>query len=196
MGYAEIPLLERLDRDEVVVGDGAMGSLLYERGVPFTECFEALCLRKPGIVRQIHADYLAAGARLIETNSFRANAAALSRHGLEKQAREISRAAAALAKEAAKGEAYVAGAVGPIGRVQPGKEEQHLTPEEREAIYGETIGGLLEGGADLVLIERMLNLEDAGAALRAARKAGKVPVFVQFAYVRHAVTYEGLDLSD
>lgn len=194
--YAETSLLERLDHDEVVVGDGAMGSLLYERGVPFTECFEALCVRKPDIVRQIHADYLAAGARLLETNSFRANALALARHGLEKQAREISRAAAALAKEAAKGEAYVAGAVGPIGRVQPGKEEQHLTVEEREAVYGETIAGLLEGGADLVLIETMLNLEDAGAALRAARKAGKVPVFVQFAYVRHAVTYEGLDLSD
>ncbi|HET6203140.1 MAG TPA: bifunctional homocysteine S-methyltransferase/methylenetetrahydrofolate reductase [Planctomycetota bacterium] len=195
MRYAETPLLERLDRDEVVVGDGAMGSLLYERGVPFAECFEALCLRKPDIVRQIHADYLAAGARLLETNSFRANGPALARHGLEKQAREISRAAASLAKEVAKGEAYVAGAVGPIGRVQPGKEEAVLSPEEREAIYAETIAGLVEGGVDLVLIETMLNLEDAGAAYRAARKVSKLPVVVQFAYVRHAVTYEGLDLS-
>jgi homocysteine S-methyltransferase len=193
--YADVPLLDRLDRDEVVVGDGATGSALYQRGVPLSECFESLVFQRPALVRALHEDYLRAGARLLETDTFRANRIALARHGLGERTTEICREAARLAKEVARGEAYVAGAIGPIGRVQPGEETTHLGPAERESIYAEAARGLAEGGVDLVLLETFLNLEDAGAALRAARGACGLPVFVQFAFVRNAATYEGLDAS-
>src|SRR5438309_155587 len=95
--------------------DGAMGSLLYERGVLHTRSYDELNLAQPELIRTVHRDYVQAGAEIIETNTFGANRIALARHGLVDQATAINRAAVELARSAAAGRAYVAGAVGPTG---------------------------------------------------------------------------------
>ena len=192
--YAETPFLERLDR-EIVVGDGATGSLFYARGVPMSDCFEHLNLTAPAMVRQVHADYLAAGARFLETNTFRGNAVQLGRHGLAEEGREINRAGAKLAKETARGEAYVAGSVGPIGKQELGQEGEALTLEDRERIYFEQIQSIAEGGADVLILETFLNLDDLLAAYRAARRACSLPVIAQMAFIRTNVTYEGVGVE-
>lgn len=192
--YADTPFLERLDR-EVVVGDGAMGSLLYARGVAQTDCFEHLNLTAPAMVRQVHADYLAAGARLIETNSFRGNSIQLGRHGLSEQTIEINRAAAKLAKEVTRGEAYVAASVGPIGKRKVGREADPITLEDRKQVYSQQVTALAEGGADLILLETFLSLDDLLAAFEAARASCKLPIVAQMAFVRSGVSYEGVSLE-
>src|SRR5262245_4416673 len=103
-------LLEEIEMHPVC-GDGAIGTLLMERGVGAEECFEALCLSRSELVRQIHGEYVAAGARIIETNSFGANAVRLGHHGLADHVNEINWQAAQLARQMAKG-SFVAGSVG------------------------------------------------------------------------------------
>src|SRR5438067_10641352 len=103
-------LLEEL-QEHVVCGDGAMGTLLLDQGLPMESCLEEVCVTDPDRVRSIHRDYIAAGARVIETNSFGANAARLSRFGFENRVAEFNRAAAKLAKETAEGEDVSVGAV-------------------------------------------------------------------------------------
>ena len=99
-------------QDRIIPGDGAMGTLLMERGVPLERCFEELCVSAPDTIRGVHRDYIAAGARVIETNSFGANAVRLARHGLEHRVSELNWAAAQLARECARGKSvYVAGSV-------------------------------------------------------------------------------------
>jgi homocysteine S-methyltransferase len=109
------PFLERL-AEGVVVCDGAMGTMLYSRGVFLNRCWDELNLSNPDLVRGIHADYLDAGAELIETNTFGAHRLKLGPHGLESQVRKINTEGARLAREAAEGRGLVAGALGPIGK--------------------------------------------------------------------------------
>ena len=106
--------LERI-REAVVVADGAMGTALYGRGVFINQSFDALCLTRPELVSEVHRAYRAAGAELLETNSFGANRARLAGHGLEDQVREINTAAVRLAREAASDAGFVGGSMGPIG---------------------------------------------------------------------------------
>ena len=111
-------LMDFLDelQNRILPGDGAMGTALMDAGVPLDRCFEELCVSQPDLVARVHAEYLAAGARVIETNSFGANAVRLAKHGMEHRVSELNWSAAQLAKEAAKGlGAYVAGSVGPLG---------------------------------------------------------------------------------
>ena len=108
------PFLEAL-REGPLLFDGSMGSLLYERGVFLTRCYDELSLSSPEIITRVHRDYLEAGADIIETNTFGANRLALARHGFSDATEEINRAAVALAREVARDRAYVAGAVGPTG---------------------------------------------------------------------------------
>lgn len=192
--YAETPFLERFDR-EVIVGDGATGSLLYSRGIAMSECFEHLNLTAPAMVRQVHADYLAAGSRLLEANSFRGNSVQLERQGLASQVGEINRAAAKLAKEVARGDAYIAGSVGPIGKSKLGREADPLTLEDRTKIYSQQIQALAEGGVDLIILETFLNLDDLLAAYHAVRQSCKLPVVAQMAFIRNNVTYEGVSVE-
>jgi len=192
--FAETPFLERMEK-EIIVGDGAVGSLLYARGVPMSDCFENLNATSPAIVRQIHSDYLAAGARMLTTNSFRGNGIALSRHGHSDQTHDLNKKAAELVKEVARGEAYVGGSVGPIGKRKLGQEGDPITLEDRRKIYAEQIGALVEGGADLILLETFLSLEDLLAAFHAARSVTQLPVVAQMAFLRNKVTYEGVTLE-
>ncbi|HYM49816.1 MAG TPA: bifunctional homocysteine S-methyltransferase/methylenetetrahydrofolate reductase [Candidatus Limnocylindrales bacterium] len=182
------PFLSRLQRGPIL-GDGAMGTQLHARGIPFERCFDELNLSEPGVVEAVHRAYLAAGAEVIETNTFGANRVRLTRYGLESRVRDINFRAVKLAREAreAIGEpAFLAGSVGPIG--------QHLEPvgritlREAEAAFREQIEALLEGGADLLVLETFSNLPELLSAVRAARAACDLPVVAQMTFAQDGLT--------
>jgi homocysteine S-methyltransferase len=115
-----ITLLDLINDDRPHVFDGAMGTMLYQRGVFINRCYDEINLKDPDMIRDVHRSYIKAGAELLETNSFGANRIKLSEYGLEMQVCEINARAAQLAKEAAGARALVAGAVGPLGiRIEP-----------------------------------------------------------------------------
>lgn len=192
MKRAEIGFLERLEQG-IIVGDGAMGTLLYHRGVPLSACFEVLNLQQPDTVRQIHRDYLAAGAQLLETNTFAANRLRLATAGLEEQVHDINALGARLARQVAKRNALVAGAIGPLGRV-PG-ETTELDTMERRRMFREQMQGLAEGGADLLLLETFSSLEELELAVTEARDTG-LPVVAQMAFFEGGRTREGVAAAE
>jgi len=167
-----------------VLCDGAMGTSLYARGVFINRCYDELNLSQPELVRTIHEEYLQAGAEIIETNTFGANALRLQRYGLRDRVAEINRAGAELARKAVNqlaekqaGEAWVAGAVGPLGvRLEPlGK----IGLDEAREAFAEQIRGLAEGGVDLLVIETVSALNEAEQAILAAKSAApSLPVVV------------------
>ena len=109
-----------LDPERVIMFDGAMGTMLYARGVYINQCYDELNVRAPDMVRDVHAAYVKAGAQALETNTFGANRMKLAQHGLEQQVGEFNRRAASIAREAAGPDVIVAGAVGPLGiRIEP-----------------------------------------------------------------------------
>jgi len=153
----------------LLVFDGAMGSLLYERGVFVTQNFEQLNVTRSDIVRKIHDDYVAAGAQVIETNTFGANRFRLDRHGLADQVRAFNVAGARLARQAAGETVWVGGSMGPSGLV-PGVATQ---PELAlvSATFAEQAAALVEGGADVLVLETFRHLAEIRLALEAAREA-------------------------
>src|SRR5436309_644242 len=166
-------LLTRLKHGPVLC-DGAMGTLLYAKGVFINKCYDELNLIQPDLIRNIHQDYLNAGADIIETNTFGGNSVRLSRHGLTEKVREINLQGARLAREAADAfnlkkaaEVLVAGSVGPLGiRIEPlGKTSRD---EARES-FREQIVALVEGGVDLLILETFGYLEELHQAFLAAR---------------------------
>ena len=178
----------RLFAGGTVLCDGAMGTMLYARGIFINRCYDELNLSQPELVREIHAEYLQAGAEVIETNTFGGNAFRLEMHGLRDKVREINVAGVKLARECVNQirekqacEAFVAGAIGPLGvRLEPlGK----VGLDEARAAFAEQIRALVEGGpgvgADLLVIETMTSLAEAEQAILAARSvAPEVPVVV------------------
>jgi len=160
--------LERLvDPNAIVIFDGAMGTMLYSKGVFINQCYDELNLRAPDLVRDIHRQYVDAGAEVIETNSFGANRLKLTQHGLQEQVRELNRAAAAVAREAAGDRALVAGAIGPLGvRLEP---YGPTSKSEAQAIFREQMEGLVDGGVDLFILETFSDLDEIEQAIHAAR---------------------------
>jgi homocysteine S-methyltransferase len=152
----------------LLVFDGAMGSLLYERGVFVTQNFEQLNVTRPDIVRKIHDDYVAAGSQVIETNTFGANRFRLDRHGLGDQVRAYNLAGARLARQAAGEEVWVGGSMGPSGLV-PGVATAAELDLVRET-FAEQAAALVEGGADVLVVESFRHLEEIRIALEAARQ--------------------------
>src|SRR4029077_14943106 len=134
--------LERLvDPNAIVVFDGAMGTMFYSKGGFINQCYDELNVRAPDLVRDIHRQYVDAGAEVIETNSFGANRLKLTQHGLQEQVRELNRAAATVAREAAGDRALVAGAVGPLGvRLEP---YGPTSKDEACAVFREQMEGLV-----------------------------------------------------
>jgi homocysteine S-methyltransferase len=163
----------------VMVADGAMGTMLYSRGVFINRCFDELNLSSPDMVRQIHQEYVKAGAEILETNTFGASRPRLAAFGMAEKTRDINRAAVRLAREAAKDGPFVAGAVGPLGvRIEP------LGPTsfaEARAAFREQIEAMLEGGIDLLILETFGNLDELREAVAAAREAAgsDLPVIAQ-----------------
>lgn len=183
-------------RSGPLLADGAMGTLLYSMGVGYEQSFDALSESRPELVRQVHERYIAAGARLIETNSFGANALRLAEHGLTPRVRAINLAAARLARacaDAAQGDeaVWVAGSVGPLGAgLQP---LGPLGTAEAGAAYGAQIAALAEGGVDLILIETQRDLAEARLALEAARRHAALPVVVLLTFGEDGLTPAGQD---
>jgi methionine synthase I (cobalamin-dependent)/5,10-methylenetetrahydrofolate reductase len=185
-------LLEELE-NRVVCGDGAMGTLLLDRGVPVDHCLEELCLSEPERVRRIHDEYIAAGARVIETNTFGANAVRLSRFGLENRVREINKAAARLAREAGRGKnVCVAGSVGPLGITGDEAEERGI---DRASLFREQIEALIEAEVDLIFFETFMNFEEMEIALR-ARPTSEVTVVALFACEPEARLQSGMPIVE
>jgi homocysteine S-methyltransferase len=151
----------------LLVFDGAMGSLLYERGVFVTQNFEQLNVARPDVVKKIHGDYLAAGADVIETNTFGANRFRLERHGLVGEVRALNYAGARVAREAAGEKAYVAGSMGPTGLVLGVARKKDRT--EALETYAEQAAALVEGGVDLLILETFRHLDEITIAVEAAQ---------------------------
>jgi methionine synthase I (cobalamin-dependent)/5,10-methylenetetrahydrofolate reductase len=173
-----VDLLSRIKQAPVLC-DGAMGTLLYAKGIFINRSYDELNLSQPDLIRGVHHDYLQAGAEIIETNTFGANSFRLARHSLADKVRDINRTGARLAREAAKSfDVWVAGSVGPLGtRIEPlGKTSFQ---EARDA-FREQIEALVEGGVDLLILETFGYLEEIHQAIQAAREvAPSVPLVAQ-----------------
>jgi methionine synthase / methylenetetrahydrofolate reductase(NADPH) len=168
--------LEAID-ERVLVCDGAMGTMLYGRGVFINRCFESLNLTQPARVGDVHQDYARAGADVIETNTFGANRVKLRGFGLGDKVGEINAAGARLARAAVREDGYVAGAIGPLGvRIEPwGK----IGVDEAEQHFREQAQALFDGGVDLFVLETFRDLNEIGAALSAVRGVCDLPVVAQ-----------------
>ncbi|HEY4179741.1 MAG TPA: bifunctional homocysteine S-methyltransferase/methylenetetrahydrofolate reductase [Kofleriaceae bacterium] len=171
--------------------DGAMGSLLYERGVLHTRSYDELNLSQPELIATVHADYVAAGADLIETNTFGANRMSLARHGLAEQATKINKAAVDLARAAAGDKAFVAGAVGPTG-VQFAVARASERKLARFAL-AEQIDTLVLQGVDAIMLETFTSILELETAIEVAKERGpKVPVVAMMVFDAHARAEGGL----
>ncbi len=168
-------LLARLKQSPVLC-DGATGTLLYAKGIFINRCYDELNVSQPELIRDLHHEYLQAGAEIIETNTFGGNSFRLARHSMENRVREINLAGVRLAKEAAKSfDVWVAGSVGPLGvRIEPlGK----TSFEEARAAFREQIAALVEGGVDVLMLETFGYVEELHQAILAARDVNpKIPV--------------------
>src|ERR1700737_4910712 len=171
-------LLARI-KQSAVLCDGAMGTLLYAKGIFINRSYDELNLSQPELIRSVHHDYLQAGAEIIETNTFGANSFRLARHRLADIARDINLAGARLAHEAAKSfDVWVAGSVGPLGtRIEPlGK----TSFEEAREAFRQQIAALVEGGVDLLILETFGYLEEIHQAMLAAHDLDvKLPLVAQ-----------------
>lgn len=154
----------------VLLVDGAMGTYLHVRGVPVGHCREAVNLEHPELVRSIHEEYILAGAQIVETNTFGANPFQLGQYGLEDKVRDLNRAGAKLAREAAsrKSGTLVAGSIGPLGvLIEPFGQLRYT---EAVDAFCTQVSGLLEGGVDLFFIETQHTVKEVCAALEAIKK--------------------------
>ncbi len=167
-----------LEPDRIVVFDGAMGTMLYAKGVFINQCYDELNVRSPDLVSEVHRAYVKAGAEVLETNSFGANRLKLAQYGLEAQVGELNRRAAQLAREAAGERAWVAGAVGPLGvRIEPFGPTSR---DEARQIFFEQLTALREGGADMFLLETFGDVDEIEQAILACRAVDPaIPVIAQ-----------------
>jgi homocysteine S-methyltransferase len=189
-----------LDPDALVLFDGAMGTMLYAKGVFINQCYDELNLRSPDLVRDVHRAYVKAGAEVLETNSFGANRIKLGQFGLAAQTRELNRRAAELAREAAEEargghEVLVAGAVGPLGvRLEP---YGPTSADEAREVFREQMEGLAAGGADLFILETFSDLHEIGQAIAAAREVNaSLPVVAQMTIGADGLTPYGATPED
>ncbi|WP_457573967.1 bifunctional homocysteine S-methyltransferase/methylenetetrahydrofolate reductase [Desulfolithobacter sp.] len=193
------PKFQEYVRDHVVLGDGALGSFLFERGIERGRNLDLLNLQSPEVIFSAHEEYIRAGSQLIETNTFGANRFKLREAGAEEQVREINRAGAAIACKAAGHQVYVAGSVGPTGISFPLDEEcvedrREVTEDDIRAGFREQVLGLVEGGADVLIFETFSHLEEILLAIGVAREvAPEVPVIGQMVYPARAMTVHGKD---
>jgi homocysteine S-methyltransferase len=182
------PFLDEIDQ-RALVCDGAMGTMLYSKGVFVNRCFESLNTSEPDLVAEVHLGYVRAGADVLETNTFGANRVKLSSFGLAGQVRAINIAGARVARHAAREQAYVAGAIGPLGiRIEPwGK----TGVDEAEEFFREQAAALLEGKVDLFILETFRDLKEIGAAIAAVRRLCDLPIVAQMTIEEHGSTLDG-----
>ena len=187
----ERTLRSLIDDGRVHVFDGAMGTMLYARGVFINVCYDELNLKAPDLVRDIHREYVKAGAEILETNTFGANPVKLGHYGLAEETAAINRRAAELAREAAGARALVTGAIGPLGiRLEPFGETSRVEAFE---LFKTQAQGLLDGGVHGFVLETFSDLDEIHEALRAARSLCDLPVFAQMTIQEDGATAYGHD---
>ncbi|HSL31355.1 MAG TPA: bifunctional homocysteine S-methyltransferase/methylenetetrahydrofolate reductase [Anaerolineales bacterium] len=186
-------VLERLSK-EIILADGAMGTMLHTRGIGFDKCFDELNLANPPAVAGIHRAYIEAGAQLVITNTFGANRFKLAKHGLDDHVTEINRAGVDLARRVVSAsfkEVLVAGDVGPLGvRIAP---FGRVLPEQARAAFADQIKALAEAGADLIVIETFSDLYEIREAIRAAKESCTLPIVASVTFTRDDRTVLGDD---
>jgi homocysteine S-methyltransferase len=174
-----------------------MGTVLYGRGVALDACFDVLNLNNPRLVQGVHADYIAAGADCIETNTFGANRFKLAVHGLEAQVREVNRRGVRLARdvrESAGRDVWVLGSMGPLGKyLEP---LGTVTADEAREAFREQAEALLEGGVDAFIVETLSDLAEIALAVEAIRSVTDLPIVAQMAFTDEAVTFMGRSPAD
>ncbi|MDO8476870.1 MAG: bifunctional homocysteine S-methyltransferase/methylenetetrahydrofolate reductase [Candidatus Rokubacteria bacterium] len=185
------PFLERLS-ERPLLGDGAMGTMLYARGVPLDACFDVLNVNEPKIVQGIHAEYIQAGSDWIETNTFGANRFKLGVHGLSAAVREVNLRGAKLARDVRETmgrDVFVLGSMGPLGKYLAPLGS--VTQEEARAAFLEQAEGLLEGGVDAFVVETFSDLVELRLAVEAIRAVTDLPVIASVAFTQDHVTFLG-----
>ena len=182
------PFLEAL-AERVLVCDGAMGTMLYAKGIFINKSFDALNLTQPELVAEVHREYVRAGADVIETNTFGANRIRLGSFGLADRLHEINEQGARIARAAARDQAYVAGAIGPLGvRIEPwGK----TGVDEARDYFREQAQALADGGVDLFILETFRDLNEIGAAIDAVRGVSDKPIVAQMTTEEDGNTLDG-----
>jgi homocysteine S-methyltransferase len=168
---------ELLESDRAYIFDGAMGTMLYSKGIYINRSYDELNLVAADLVREVHSEYVRAGAEIIETNTFGANVNKLQPYGLEGSVREINIKAAQIAREAAGNSVFVAGAVGPLGlRIEPYGPTSF---DEAKEMFTAQASALLEGGVDLFVLETFSDTSELHQAIRAVRDLCDLPIFAQ-----------------
>ncbi|MNO21901.1 Bifunctional homocysteine S-methyltransferase/5,10-methylenetetrahydrofolate reductase [compost metagenome] len=186
------PDLRQRWENEVLVGDGAMGTYLYQLGFPVGISYEELNLISPDVISDVHRRYVDSGSQLLETNSFSANYYKLSKFGLESQVEEINRASVRIAREAAGANGYVAGAIGSIR----GGKRVNVSVQELGTYFEQQISALLTEGVDALLFETYYDLGEMRIAVGRARKLSQVPIIAQFAVDQVGRTQDGYKISE
>lgn len=168
---------ELIESDGVYLFDGAVGTRFYDKGVYINQSYDALNLNAPDLVREVHEEYVNAGADIIETNTFGATRHKLQQHGLEGKLHEINVAAARIARQAANESVFVAGAIGPLDlRIEPYGPTSF---DEAKEMFSEQIKGLLEGGVDLFVLETFADLSEIKQAINAVKELCDLPIVTQ-----------------
>ncbi len=187
-------LFEEYLKDNLVLLDGAMGSLIYEKGVFIDKCYDELNLSRPELIGSIHEEYVRAGARVIETNTYGANRFKLKSHNLLDQMEEINRKGVELARDAAGEEVYVAGSMGPSGlEIEPWGD---TTLEEVFEGYAEQSGILNQAGVDLFILETFQDIREMEQAIKAIKSVSELPVVAMMTVGEDGKTRYGVDLDD
>src|SRR6266581_3138875 len=184
-----ITLRDLLNHGKVHVLDGAMGTMLYAKGFFLNVCYDELSLKQPKLVREVHEEYVRAGAEILETNTFGANPVKLGSFGLADETEKINQAAAELARQASGGRTSVVGAIGPLGvRIEPFGA---VSRAEAFAHFERQVKGLLAGGVDGFILETFSDLDEIHEALRAVRSHSDLPVIAQMTVGDDGLTHYG-----
>ncbi len=180
---------EILEDDSVYVFDGAIGTRFYDKGVYINKSYDELNLTVPDLVREVHEEYIRAGADIIETNTFGATRHKLKQYGLENKLREINLKAAKIARDAAGEKAFVAGAIGPLDlRIEPYGPTSF---DEAKEMFSEQISALLDGGVDLFILETFSDLSEIQQAIRAIKSLSDLPIVAQIQIQTNGKTFFG-----
>ncbi len=184
------PFLDSLNQ-HVLVCDGAMGTMLYAKGIYINQCFDELNLSNFGLVKQVHLEYIQAGADVIETNTFGANRLKLAPFGFEKKVREINYEGAKIARAVAQNRVYVAGAIGPLGK--PIEPFGNITIGEARDLFREQAQALADGGVDLFILETFGDLYEIHQAILGVRDVCDKPIVAQMIFKEDATTLLGVE---
>jgi homocysteine S-methyltransferase len=161
----------------IILFDGAMGTRLYEKGIFINRCFDELNISSPRLVKEIHQEYIEAGADILETNTFGANKYKLKKHGFMEELNAINYQGAVLAKETAGEDIFVAGSIGPLGiKIEPWGP---TSEEEAREAFQEQAHALDAGGVDVFILETFYDLHEIQQALQAVREISDKPVIAQ-----------------